>query len=659
MLKIMELEEYYYNYANSKLSQEEYIDAIANYTKAIELNPKDYRFYTNRGNAKKYLKDLNGALEDYYKALGLNPCNADIFSNIGISKYSLKDYPGALEALNKAIELTPTNADYFFIKGIVNYASKFTADALNDYNKAIDLNPCKLDYYFHRAMAMVSLGDFKNAIKDYSKVIEINPSYDNVYFFRGMSMFSLNDFKNAINDYDKDIEAHPSDVNTYFYRGRAKLELDDREGAIEDFDKSIRLNPENSLVLFYRGYARFKYDTFSGSNDISRAIRLDPSNEYFHFQYGILSMSIYKYSNAANSFTKTIELNPNNSEAYYNRGKCLLEILEKEGKERESESYIYQKNFEMYEKYKENRLIDILKDFDNVIKLNPKHFKAYHKRGGIKYRLKDFQGALEDFEKVIKINPDINISDERINRSEFYDIPIRTYQIKRNLSYKDVLRALDEFNKGNYQECLCLMELFLRKYELDDENAIEAYLVSKLKTKDIKLNLDSKNPTYIKLKSLITNYEAKLERKEEVTEEEENVYKMKQYSSMSKFAFGKYLDQEVYIVLEKDPRYILWCIVNLDHFVIENKLLINELFTSYSIYLKALEVNLIKTNLLKELHPKDFKNDKWGNSHNNWYSETNYDEDYFYAMTDGQYGDYDDFYSDGGDIDDIDTWARG
>lgn len=38
------------------------------------------------------------------------------------------------------------------------------------------------------------------------------------------------------------------------------------------------------------------------------------------------------------------------------------------------------------------------------------------------------------------------------------------------------------------------------------------------------------------------------------------------------------------------------------------------------------------------------------------YQENDWRRDYFDAMTDGQMGDYDDF---GGDIDDIDTWARG
>jgi len=41
---------------------------------------------------------------------------------------------------------------------------------------------------------------------------------------------------------------------------------------------------------------------------------------------------------------------------------------------------------------------------------------------------------------------------------------------------------------------------------------------------------------------------------------------------------------------------------------------------------------------------------------NSYDSEPDYDRDYFDAMTDGQLGDYDDF---DGNIDDIDTWARG
>lgn len=39
--------------------------------------------------------------------------------------------------------------------------------------------------------------------------------------------------------------------------------------------------------------------------------------------------------------------------------------------------------------------------------------------------------------------------------------------------------------------------------------------------------------------------------------------------------------------------------------------------------------------------------------------DNDYERDYFDAMTDGQLGDYDDFIERGGDIDDIDTWARG
>jgi hypothetical protein len=49
-------------------------------------------------------------------------------------------------------------------------------------------------------------------------------------------------------------------------------------------------------------------------------------------------------------------------------------------------------------------------------------------------------------------------------------------------------------------------------------------------------------------------------------------------------------------------------------------------------------------------------NDYDNNYDNDYEDENDWERDYFDAMTDGQLGDYDDF---GGDIDDIDTWARG
>ena len=61
------------NSGSDKLQNGDYDGAIADYSKAIELNANFARAYYNRGAAKKHKGDLLGALVDDNKALKLDP----------------------------------------------------------------------------------------------------------------------------------------------------------------------------------------------------------------------------------------------------------------------------------------------------------------------------------------------------------------------------------------------------------------------------------------------------------------------------------------------------------------------------------------------------------------------------------------------------------
>jgi tetratricopeptide (TPR) repeat protein len=57
----------------SELGKNNYEEAINNFTKAIELDPKDASVYNNRGNAYANLNKYEEALNDYNKAIELDP----------------------------------------------------------------------------------------------------------------------------------------------------------------------------------------------------------------------------------------------------------------------------------------------------------------------------------------------------------------------------------------------------------------------------------------------------------------------------------------------------------------------------------------------------------------------------------------------------------
>ncbi len=85
----------------------EYDKAIADFTKAIDIEPRDIRVYTNRGMAFRMLKRYDDSLRDFNKSLELNPLWPDTFYGRSLTYYDLGDIQHALEDCDKAISIKP------------------------------------------------------------------------------------------------------------------------------------------------------------------------------------------------------------------------------------------------------------------------------------------------------------------------------------------------------------------------------------------------------------------------------------------------------------------------------------------------------------------------------------------------------------------------
>jgi tetratricopeptide (TPR) repeat protein len=81
--------------------------AIADFSKAIELNPQYAEAYYYRGKAKCNIKHYRDAISDYSKAIELDPRYAAAYYDRGSAKYHLKDYYGANIDLAMAKEIDP------------------------------------------------------------------------------------------------------------------------------------------------------------------------------------------------------------------------------------------------------------------------------------------------------------------------------------------------------------------------------------------------------------------------------------------------------------------------------------------------------------------------------------------------------------------------
>jgi tetratricopeptide (TPR) repeat protein len=85
--------------------------AIADYSKAIEINPRHASAYYNRGAAFRARGEIDRALADYTQAIEINPRYANAFLSRGIAFEASGDNDRAIADFTKAIEITPRNAD--------------------------------------------------------------------------------------------------------------------------------------------------------------------------------------------------------------------------------------------------------------------------------------------------------------------------------------------------------------------------------------------------------------------------------------------------------------------------------------------------------------------------------------------------------------------
>ena len=264
----------------------DYLMALEQYNKAIELDSKEPVAYNDRAVVYKHLGDLNKSLDDCNMAINLKPNYEYAYANRGNVFSNRREYEKAIDDYTKAIELNPGFGDAYSHRGLVYKNMKAYDKAVMDCSKAIELAPNGAHGYMTRGNTLTALKRYDEAIKDYTKVIEMKPNEASTYNNRGNAFYKCKKFKKAINDYDKAIKLKPDLVEAYINRGNLYIELDEDEKALKDYKRVIELQPKNA-------------DAFNTIGNIYRKMK--------------------KYDDAVNNYTWAIFRDDNRSEFYKNR----------------------------------------------------------------------------------------------------------------------------------------------------------------------------------------------------------------------------------------------------------------------------------------------------------------------------------------------------
>jgi tetratricopeptide (TPR) repeat protein len=364
--------------------------ALADFSRAVELDPKSWEARYNRGNAYGRLGQREKAIGDYSKAIELDEKLAPAWSNRGGYLKQLGQPDKALADFSQAIKLVPKNPYYRFNRGHLYDGQGQPAKAVEDYSRAIELDAKFISAWFARGEAYDKLGQHDKALADYHAVVRMDPTDVTPYarnvehrlkrfwLDRGRANWHLRRFKEAVADFSRAIALDEKWAPAWYSRGNAYADLGQPDKAVKDCTQAIKLDEKDALGWNNRGAAYVDLREWQKAiKDFSRAIELDKKFAQAWSNRGGVYLKLNQTQKAIDDFSRALALDRKLVLAWYNRGMGYLRL---------------------------GQLEKAVADLSEHLKLDPKNAQAWNGRGVAHMRLDQLARAIADYTEALKLD---------------------------------------------------------------------------------------------------------------------------------------------------------------------------------------------------------------------------------------------------------------
>lgn len=351
------------------------------------------------------------ALADFSKALELDSTDVWAWSNRAITRIQEGDLAGARADLDKSETLDPTYVQIFIGRGMLADLERRPKDAIDAYTKALQREPANGYALTQRAAAYAALGDDDKATAD------------------------------RIAKADADVAADPDAASSYLGRGSVLLDIRRFDDAIRDFDKALSLEPRNALALADRGIARvWKGDLAAASSDLNAAIAIDPKNPVVFRARGLMAQRRGAWRDSVAAYTLALELEPLNAFALGHRAEAASAAGDSEAALRDAAAAIKQQPawIDLYllranALRSQGKQSEALAEATAVVAANPNNGYAHVVAANIYSAFHKDAEALRAYEQAIALKPEAYIYLNRSARRPKADVAGRRADLEAAL----------------------------------------------------------------------------------------------------------------------------------------------------------------------------------------------------------------------------------
>lgn len=228
------------------LKNRSYQAAIAEFNRAIQLDPNFKEAYSGRGFAQLQSGQLSQALESYHQILQIDPKSAIAYSGLALVRARLGDDRQAkLDTEKSASLLARQTARHLYHSEL----------SLLELSVATTGQSSKAQVWalIEQGNRQIKDRNFQAALNTLNRAVELMPSgSERPYIDRGVAYFWMQNYRLAIADFSTAIRFNPFYVKAYEYRARAYERIGQTQAARADMRRAIELARQFGAQAMYQ-----------------------------------------------------------------------------------------------------------------------------------------------------------------------------------------------------------------------------------------------------------------------------------------------------------------------------------------------------------------------------------------------------------------------
>lgn len=362
------------------------------------------RAYINRGKRYHSQRKLKNAIADFSAAIALNPKSAAAHFGRARAHINNGSRDRSIADLEKALALKPDHetafGSHYLLGRIYSRAGQYDR-AIGQFTTAMKLNN-GVGALNDRGSAYLKSGDYTRAIADFDTAIAKNPKNQAARINRKKAAEALRSAGKAVPPPPQSEEEIEKQLASRLNDDPGKLKTRIAQCASREFIYSDKIiGPDTS-----RGFGGM--NSTKGLNVctdvITSSISTVGEKAAAYANRSRANAFLNRHATALEDLNEAIALQPNFAEAFRLRGAArqYLEVKEVQRVWNEKDRK-WEAPPPTARRANEKSRAAAMEDFDTAIRLDDKNSKAFHDRGRLFVRLKQYERAMQDFNAAIAL----------------------------------------------------------------------------------------------------------------------------------------------------------------------------------------------------------------------------------------------------------------